>query len=188
MHPEVRPIVESASVETALELARAAAAKASPLWNDAGWLTVAAAANSAAITDPTWLALCIFAHEQRSADVAVIDALAKRARFITEAGPAPQDPFRDPAVFFEGVRRYVGNDSAPAAVQAFQAAMDVVFTAERESPEWSAARLQFMRGRRLRDLGGMLRCVAEAGVPIPDDLAPWLAWATLQELDGKVVA
>src|SRR6478609_689320 len=94
----------------------------SAVWTEQAWLTVAAGANSAAISDSRWLAVCIFAHEKRSADVAVVDALMKRARFLVDCGPDENDQFRDPAVLFEGARRFIGGDSSQAALRAFQGA------------------------------------------------------------------
>lgn len=134
------------------------------------------------------MALCIFAHERRSAAVAAIDALTKRACFIATSGAAEHDPFRNPHTFFAGVRRFIGVESSQAALETFQGAMNVVFSADRKSPEWSRARDQFIRSRRLRDIGKALRSVAERGEVIPDDLVEWLTWATLREVNGKVVA
>ena len=163
------------------------ASAGSPTRNDRAWLTVASYASSRAVSDPAWFALCIFAHEQRLANVAVVDALVKRARIIVEQGPLETDPYRDPEAFFRGVRRFIDGDSARAALDAFQLAMNVVFTADRQSPEWAEARLRFIRARRLRELGQALKAVADRGVVIPPDLAPWLVWAEVREIDGRVV-
>lgn len=187
LHPEIRQVIQSATAEAALQLANAAASAPSAIWTEQAWLTVAAAANSAAISDSRWLALCIFAHEKRAAGVAVLDALSKRARFLVVCGPVERDRFRDPAIFFEGVRRFIAGDSAPAALRTFQLATDRVFSADRDSTEWFDARLQFMRGRRLRDIGRALRSVADAGLAVPADLAEWLTWADVREVDGKVL-
>jgi hypothetical protein len=187
LHPEIRQVIQSATVEAALQLANVAASAPSAIWTEQAWLTVAAAANSAAISDSRWLALCIFAHEQRSAGVAVLDALLKRARFLVVCGPDERDRFRDPTIFFDGVRRFIGADSPPAALRTFQRAMDRVFSTDRDSPEWAAARVEFIRGRRLRDIGGALRFVADAGLAVPADLAEWLTWAEVREVDGKVL-
>lgn len=182
---DIRQIIDSPTVEVALE--RASVATASDVLTEKGWLTVAAAANSAAIRDSRWLALCIFAHERRSADVAVIDALMKRARILVDCGADQHDRFRDPAVFFDGVRRFIGGDSSQASLETFQRAMDVVFHADRKSTEWADARFQFIRGRRLRDIGRSLRSVADAGIVVPTDLQEWLVWAEVREVDGKVL-
>jgi len=133
------------------------------------------------------LALCIFAHEKRTVDVAVVDALMKRARLIVEQGPADTDSFRDPEQFFNGVRQFINGESSPAALESFRLAMNVVFTADRQSSEWGQARLQFIRARRLRELGQALRSVADRGVVVPLDLAEWLVWAEVREIDGRVV-
>lgn len=170
-----------------MRLAEVASAGAAPKWSDAAWLTVASCANSRAIADPAWFALCIFAHERRSAQVAVVDALVKRARSIVERGPADADPYRDPERFFSGVREFVAGESSAAALEVFQRAMSVVFTADRHSPEWAKARIQFIRSRRLRELGRALRSVADRGVAVPPDLAEWLVWADVNEVDGRVV-
>lgn len=164
-----------------------AAATPSAIWTDQAWLTVAAGANSAAISDARWLAVCIFAHEKRSTDVAVVDALIKRARFLVVAGPDESDHFRNPAVLFDGVRRFIAGDSSRAALREFQRAMDLVFTADRSSTEWADARLRFIRGRRLRDIGRALRSVADRGIVVPTDLGEWLVSAEVREVDGKVV-
>ncbi|HEX2875046.1 MAG TPA: hypothetical protein VHP33_27535 [Polyangiaceae bacterium] len=185
LHPEIRQVIDSPTVEVALE--RASAATASAVWTEKAWLTVAAAANSAAIRDSRWLALCIFAHERRLADVAVIDALMKRAQLLALYGADEHDRFRAPTVFFDGVRRFIGGDSSQTSLETFQRAMDVVFHADRKSTEWADARIQFIRGRRLRDIGRALRSVAEAGIVIPTDLAEWLVWAEVREVDGKVL-
>lgn len=185
MHPDIRQLIDSPTVEVALE--RASAATSSAVWTERAWLTVAAAANSSAIADSRWLALCIFAHEQRSAGVAAIDALTKRARILVDCGSDERDRFRDPAVLFDGVRRFIGGDSSQASLETFQRAMDVVFHADRKSTEWADARIQFIRGRRLRDLGRALRSVADAGIAVPSDLNEWLVWAEIREVDGKVL-
>lgn len=188
LHPEVREVIRNPSAEAALQLANVAASTHSSVWTDQAWLTVAAGANSAAASDLRWLALCIFAHERRSDDVAVVDALVKRARFLVVAGSDENDQFRDPAIFFDGVRRFIGGDSSQAALRAFQRAVDLVFNADRDSTEWAEARLQFIRGRRLRDIGRALRSVADEAIVVPTDLTEWLAWADVREIDGKVVA
>ncbi len=185
MHPDIRQVIDSPTVEAALQLAGAATSDV--VWTEQAWRTVAAAANSLAISDPRWLALCIFAHERRVADVAVIDALMKRARILVDCGSDESDRFRDPAIFFAGVRRFIGEDSSQASLQAFQQAMDVVFHADRKSTEWAEARVQFIRGRRLRDLGQGLRSVADAGTVVPAELEEWLVWAEVREADGKVL-
>lgn len=185
LHPDIRQVIDSPTVEVALE--RANAATASDVWTEQAWLTVAAAANSAAIRDSRWLALCIFAHERRLADVAVIDALMKRAQLLVAYGADQHDRFRDPTVFFDGVRRFIAGASSQAGLEAFQRAMDVVFHADRKSTEWADARIQFIRGRRLRDLGRSLRLVADAGIVVPTDLQEWLVWAEVREVDGKVL-
>lgn len=185
LHPDIRQIIDSPTVEVALQ--RASASTPSDVWTERAWLTVAAAANSSAISDARWLALCIFAHERRLADVAVIDALVKRARILVDCGPDEHDRFRDPAVFFDGARRFIGGDSSQASLDAFQRAMDLVFHADRKSTEWAAARIQFIRGRRLRDIGRSLRSVADAGIVVPTDLEEWLVWADVREVDGKVL-
>lgn len=186
LHPEIRQVVLSSTVEAALQLVSVATTP-SAAWTDQAWLTVAAAANSAAISDPKWLAVCIFAHEKRSADVAVIDALMKRARLLAVSGPDEHDPFRDPAIFFEGVRRFIAGDASQAALRTFQHAIDLVFNADRQSTEWAHARLQFIRGRRLRDIGRALRTVADREISVPMDLAEWLSWADVREVDGQIV-
>lgn len=185
LQPEIRQIIDSPTVEVALE--RASAATAPDVLTEKAWLTVAAAANSAAIRDSRWLALCIFAHERRLADVAVIDAFMKRAQLLVAYGADEHDRFRDPAVLFDGVRRFIGGDSSQASLESFQRAMDVVFHADRKSTEWADARIQFIRGRRLRDVGRALRSVADAGIVIPADLAEWLVWAEVREVGGKVL-
>jgi hypothetical protein len=187
LHPKIRQVIQSATADAALQLANAAASAPSAVWTEQAWLMVAAGANSAAISDSRWLALCIFAHEKRSASVAVVDALLKRARFLVVCGPDEQDQFRDPAIFFDGLRRFIGGESSQAARQTFQRAMTLVFGADRNSTEWSDARLQFIRGRRLRDLGRALRSVADQGIVVPTDLAEWLSWADIREVDGKVL-
>jgi hypothetical protein len=186
LHPEIREVIHCRTAEAALQLASIVSTP-SAVWTDEAWLTVAACANSAAISDSSWLAVCILAHEKRSADVAVIDALLTRARFLVVSGPDERDRFRDPATFFEGLRRFIDGDVAQAALQAFQRAMSLVFTADRGSTDWADARLQFIRGRRLRDIGRALRAVADRGIAIPTDLAEWLAWADVREVDGRVV-
>jgi hypothetical protein len=188
LHTEIRQVIQSPTAETALQLASAAASAPSAAWTEQAWLTVAARANSAAISDSRWLAVCIFAHERRSAVVSAVDALLKRARFLVVSGADERDEFRDPATFFEGVRRFIGADSSQGALLTFQRAMHLVFTADRKSKEWSDARLQFIRGRRLRDIGRALRSVADLGIVVPADLAEWLTWATVREADGKVLA
>jgi hypothetical protein len=85
------------------------------------------------------------------------------------------------------VRRLLAGTSSDDALGAFQHAMDVVFTADQSSPEWSAARVQVVRCRRLREIGSALNSVADCGVPIPSDLAPWLQWARVREVDGRVL-
>lgn len=187
LHPEIGQVIQSPNAEAALQLASVAASVPSAVWTDQAWLTVAAAANSAAISDSRWLALCIFAHERRSAGVAVIGALAKRARFLVVAGPDENDLFRNPAIFFDRVRRFIGRDSSRAALQTFQRAVGLVFSADSNSTEWADARLQFLRDRRLRDVGRALRSVADQGIAMPTDLAEWLLWADVREIDGKVV-
>lgn len=186
LHPEIRQIIQSPNADAALQLASMAPTP-SAVWTDQAWLTVAAGANSAAISDSSWLAVCIFAHERRSADVAVVDALLKRARFLVVSGPDEHDRFRDPAVFFEGVRRFFGRDQSQAALQTFQRAINLVFSADRKSTEWADARIQFIRGRRLRDIGRALRSVAHRGVVVPADLVDWLTWADVREVDGQVL-
>ena len=171
----------------AMQLAEIAVASGPPMWSDQAWLTVASCANSRAISDPAWLALCILAHEKRTADVAVVDALVKRARLIVEQGPADTDSFRDPEHFFNGVRRFINGELSSAALKSFRLAMNVVFTADRQSTEWGQARRQFIRARRLRELGQALRSVADQGVAVPLDLAEWLVWAEVREIDGRVV-
>jgi hypothetical protein len=74
LHPEIRQVIQSPTAEVALRLASVAASTPSAIWTDQAWLTVAAGANSAAISDSRWMALCIFAYEKRAADVAVVDA------------------------------------------------------------------------------------------------------------------
>jgi hypothetical protein len=176
LHPDIRQVIDSPTVEIALQ--RASSAIPSAVWTEQAWLTVAAAANSAAITDSRWLALCVFAHERRLAGVAVIDALMKRAQLLVEYGAAEHDRFRDPAVC---------GDSSQASLETFQRAMDVVFHTDRKSTEWADARIQFIRGRRLRDIGRSLRSVADAGIVVPTDLQEWLVWAEVREVDGKVL-
>lgn len=185
LHHEIRHVIRSPTAEEALRLARVAASTPSAIWNDQAWLTVAAGANSAAISDSRWLALCIFAHEKRTAEVAIVDALLKRARFLVVCGPDENDPFRDPGVFFAVVRRFIGGDSSHAALRTFQHAMDLVFSAERDSTEWVDARLQFMRGRRLRDIGRALRAVSERAIVVPTDLAEWCTWADIREVVAR---
>jgi hypothetical protein len=184
---ELEQIIRCTNVEEAMLLAETARASSSPTWNDQAWLTIATCANGRAISDPAWFALCIFAHEQRSADVAVVDALVKRARIIVEQGPTDGDLYRDPDRFFAGIRGFIGSDSSPAALEAFQVAMNVVFTAARRSSEWAAARVKFIRSRRLREIGQALRAVADRGVVVPPDLAEWLVWAAVRAVDGRVV-
>ena len=106
---------------------------------------------------------------------------------MVEQGPSETDPYRDPERFFIGIRAFVGGESSLAAVETFQLAMNVVFTADRRSPEWAAARLQFIRARRLRQLGQALRSVADRGVVVPRDLADLLVWADVSEIDGRAV-
>ena len=187
LHPEIREVIQSPTVEVALRLAQVAASTPSAIWTDQAWLTVATGANSAAISDSPWLALCIFAHERRAAEVAVVDALLKRARFLVVCGPDNNDPFRDPEVFFAGVRCFIGSDSSKAALQTFQRAMGLVFSADRASGEWADARLQFIRGRRLRDIGRALRSVSDQAIIVPTDLTDWLTWADVREVDGRVL-
>jgi hypothetical protein len=187
LNQELEQIIRCTSLEAALRLAEIASVSASPAWNDQAWLTVASCANSRAISDPAWFALSIFAHENRTADVAVVDALVKRARIMVEQGPAEADPYRDPERFFTGIRAFIGGESSPAALEAFQLAMTAVFTAGRQSPEWADARLHFISARRLRELGQALRSVADVGVVVPRDLAEWLVWADVSEIDGRVV-
>ena len=185
MEEELEQIIRCPSLDEAMRLAEIASA--SSTWKDRAWLSVASCANSRAISHPEWFGLAIFAHEQRLADVAVVDALVKRARLIAEQGALEDDSYRDPKHFFAGVRRFIGGDSSQGALEAFQAAMNVVFTAARESSEWAEARLRFIRSRRLRELGKALQAVADRGVAIPPDLAEWLVWAAVRELDGRVV-
>ena len=187
LNSELDQIIRCVSLEAAMRLAETAVASGSPIWSDRAWLTVASCANSRAISDPAWLALCIFAHERRTVEVAVVDALVKRARLIAERGPADTDSFRDPEHFFNGVRRFINGESSPSALESFRFAVNVVFTADRQSPEWGHARLQFIRARRLRELGQALRSVSERGVSVPLDLAEWLAWAEVREVEGRIV-
>ena len=185
LHPFIRDILDSASPGEGLEAARSAAAAGPEVFDDAAWLTIAAGANSAAIADPRWLALCIFAHEQRSS--ATVDALVKRAHLIVMCGPAVDDPFCDPQAFFDGVHRFLDGASSEQALEMFQSAMDVVFTAVQTSPEWSIARDRFLRSRRFREIGQALRAVADSGVVVPNDLIPWLEWANVREVDGRIL-
>jgi hypothetical protein len=187
LNQELEQIIRCTSLDATMRLAESASVSGSAAWNNQAWLTVASCANSRASSDPARFALCIFAHEQRTADVAVVDALVKRARIIVEQGPSQTDPFRDPEHFFNGLRAFVGNESPLAAVETFQLAMNVVFTADRQSPEWAEARLQFIRARRLRQLGQALRSVADRGVVVPPELADLLVWAEVSEIDGRVV-
>jgi hypothetical protein len=187
LNQELEQIIRCASLDEAMRLAEGASVSGSVGWNNQAWLTVASCANSRASSDPAWFALCIFAHEKRTAAVAVVDALVKRARIIVEQGPSQTHPYRDPEHFFAGLRAFVGNESPLAAVDTFQLAMNVVFTADRQSPEWAEARLQFIRARRLQQLGQALRSVADRGVVVPPDLADLLVWADVSEIDGRVV-
>jgi hypothetical protein len=186
LNEELEQIIGCASLDEAMRLAEGAGAGASSGWTDAAWLTVASYASSRAASEPAWFALCIFAHDKRKAEVAIVDALVKRARAIVEQGPA-DEPYRDPERFFSGVRGFVAGDSSAAALETFQLAMNVVFTADRHSPEWAKARLQFIRSRRLRELGKALRAVADRGVVVPGDLTEWLVWADVNEIAGRVV-
>jgi hypothetical protein len=146
VNSELDQIIRCPSLETAMRMADTAGASGSPIWSDQAWLTVASCANSRAISDPAWLALCIFAHEKRTVDVAVVDALVKRARLIVEQGPTDTDSVRDPEHFFNGVRRFINGESSPAALESFRLAMNVVFTADRQSSEWGAGATPIHQG------------------------------------------
>jgi hypothetical protein len=187
LNDELEQIIGCRSLEAAMRLAEAASVAGSSAFTDAAWLRVASYANSRAMSDPAWFVLCIFAHDERKAEVAVVDALVKRARAIVAQGPA-DDAYRDPERFFSGVRAFIAGDSSAAALEAFQGAMNVVFRADRRSPEWAKARLCFIRSRRLRELGRALRAVADRGVVVPPELAEWLVWADVNEIDGRVVS
>jgi hypothetical protein len=118
LNQELEQIIRCTSLDATMRLARSASVSGSTGWNNQAWLTVASCANSRASSDPAWFALCIFAHEQRTADVAVVDALVKRARIIVEQGPSETDPYCDPERFFAGLRGFLGNESPLAAVDA----------------------------------------------------------------------
>jgi hypothetical protein len=156
-------------------------------WSDPQWLSLATGALSAALSDASWLPLCIFAHEQRADEAGFLDGLDNRVNLIAKLGDDSGDPFRDPRAVFDRVRALIASQSAAAALEMYQAAVSAVFTSARDSEEWLAARDGFLRGRRLRRAGHALRRLSESGIALPDDLLPWVGWATYREEDGKVV-
>lgn len=85
------------------------------------------------------------------------------------------------------MRGFIGSDSSETALRTFQRAMDLVFSAERDSTEWADARLHFIRGRHLRDIGRALRSVSDHAILVPADLTEWLTWADVREVDGRVL-
>jgi hypothetical protein len=181
LHPSAQAIVDEPDPTTALALASRLATAPPPDWDPEQWATIAAAANGRAATDPRWLEVKVLACENQTWDTAPIDALWGRARLIAALGADDSDAFRSMSVFVERVETFVGADVADAVLASYQAAHSVIVSAPQGSPEWTTARDTFLRGRRLRELGKILRAVVEAGIVLPAHLLPWTSLADVRE-------
>jgi hypothetical protein len=188
LHPATRGIVDEFDPTVALALARRLATDPPPDWDSREWLTIAAAANARASTDPLWLKVKVLACENDTSSTAPTDALWARVRLIAALGNDNADPSHSLDMFIDRAEDLVQDYTPDTALASYQAAHAIICSTETGTPAWLAARDTFVRCRRLREVAKVLVAVVDAGAPLPLHLQQWTSWAHLREEDFAIEA